>query len=304
MSKERIQKALARQGLGSRRQIEDWIKQGLISLNGKPVEPGQQVETGDVVVHNGRKIIIRDAEQSLPRVIAYHKPEGEVCSRNDPEGRRTIFDKLPGLKHSRWVAVGRLDINTSGLILLTDSGDLANRLMHPSSQLQREYAVRIMGKATPEQLHKLTNGVELEDGPARFEEIVERASDDEFEPAETGLNRWYHVVLMEGRNREVRRMWEAVGLKVSRLMRVRYGSVIMTKSHRPGQVRELEAKDIRELAALAGIEYAKELRSGTPVKKNYRMGRHTMPASRGRGGSNKTTSGGGKRVSHAKAKHR
>ncbi|HEY9202347.1 MAG TPA: pseudouridine synthase, partial [Gammaproteobacteria bacterium] len=273
-------------------------------LNGKPVEPGQQVEVGDVVVHNGRKIIIRDAEQSLPRVIAYHKPEGEVCSRNDPEGRRTIFEKLPGLKHSRWVAVGRLDINTSGLILLTDSGDLANRLMHPSSQLQREYAVRIMGKATPEQLHKLTNGVELEDGPARFEEIVERASDDEFEPSETGLNRWYHVVLMEGRNREVRRMWEAVGLKVSRLMRVRYGSVIMSKSHRPGQVRELEAKDIRELAALAGIEYAKELRAGTPVKKNYRMGRHTMPTSRGRGGSNKNTSGGGKRVSHAKAKHR
>jgi 23S rRNA pseudouridine2605 synthase len=300
MSKERIQKALARQGLGSRRQIEDWIKQGLISLNGKPVEPGQQVEVGDVIVHNGRKIIIRDAEQSLPRVIAYHKPEGEVCSRNDPEGRRTIFEKLPGLKHSRWVAVGRLDINTSGLILLTDSGDLANRLMHPSSQLQREYAVRIMGKATPEQLHKLTNGVQLEDGPARFEEIVERSSEDGFEPAEGGLNRWYHVVLMEGRNREVRRMWEAVGLKVSRLMRVRYGSVIMTKSHRPGQVRELEPDDIRELASLAGLEYAKELRSGTPVKKNYRMGRHTMSASRGRGGSKKTTSGGGKRVSHAK----
>lgn len=300
MSKERIQKALARQGLGSRRQIEDWIKQGLISLNGKPVEPGQQVETGDVVVHNGRKIIIRDAEQSLPRVIAYHKPEGEVCSRNDPEGRRTIFDKLPGLKHSRWVAVGRLDINTSGLILLTDSGDLANRLMHPSSQLQREYAVRVMGKATTEQLHQLTNGVELEDGPARFEEIVERASDNEFEPSETGLNRWYHVVLMEGRNREVRRMWEAVGLKVSRLMRVRYGSVIMTKSHRPGQVRELEAGDIRELAELAGIEYAKELRSGTPVKKDYRMGRYKVSSSRGRGGSSRTTPGGGKRVSHAK----
>ena len=306
MSKERIQKALARQGLGSRRQIEGWIKEGLISLNGNVVEVGQQVEVGDVVMHGGRKIIIREPDQTLPRVIAYHKPEGEVCTRNDPEGRPTIFDKLPGLKHSRWVAVGRLDINTSGLILVTDSGDLANKLMHPSSQLQREYAVRVMGAASKEQLKKLTNGVKLEDGPARFEEIVETSANDELSGQSSSLNRWYHVVLMEGRNREVRRMWEAVDLKVSRLMRVRYGSVVMTKSQRPGQQRELEPNDIRELAELAGIEYAKGLKSGKPIKKDFRQrdGRgpkRNTSAPRGRAGSRKTAgSSSSRKVSNGK----
>lgn len=289
MSKERIQKALARQGLGSRRQIEGWIKEGLIKLNGEVIELGQLVDTGDIVMHSGRKIIIRDVQQTLPRVLMYHKPEGEVCSRSDPEGRPTIFDHAPGLKHSRWIAVGRLDINTSGLILLTDDGDLANKLMHPSSQLQREYAVRVMGKATPEQLKKLTHGVELEDGTARFEDIVE-TTNEELSAGPSSFNRWYHVVLMEGRNREVRRMWEAVDLKVSRLMRVRYGSVAMTKSNRPGRFYELEPKDIRELAGLAGIEYDPSLRSGVPVQKVFRMqGRkQTSRGSRpgtGRGGN-------------------
>jgi len=301
MSKERIQKVLARQGLGSRRQIEAWIKEGLISLNGNIVEPGQQVDVGDVVMHGGRKIIIRDAEQTLPRVLAYHKPEGEVCSRSDPEGRPTIFDTLPGLKHSRWVAVGRLDINTSGLILLTDSGDLANKLMHPSAQMQREYAVRVMGKASKEQLDKLTNGVELEDGPARFDEIVERSFVEEERTNRSSINHWYHVVLMEGRNREVRRLWEAVDLKVSRLMRVRYGSVIMTKNQRPGQTIELDPADIRELAELAGIEYAKNLRSGKPIKKDYRMTKHKAPASRGRPGSRGSSAPGGKPGSRTSA---
>jgi len=271
MSKERIQKALARQGLGSRRQIESWIKEGSIQLNGEVVGLGQLVVAGDVVMHNGRKIIIRDLLPTLPRVLMYHKPEGEICSRSDPEGRPTIFDHAPGLKHSRWIAVGRLDINTSGLILLTDDGDLANKLMHPSSELQREYAVRVMGKATPEQLKKLTQGVQLEDGKARFEDIVEDVTDRGPSDKPASFNRWYHVVLMEGRNREVRRMWEAVDLKVSRLMRVRYGSVLMTKSNRPGRFYELEPKDIRELAELAGIEYDASLKSGVPVQKVFRM---------------------------------
>jgi len=301
MSKERIQKVLARQGLGSRRQIESWIKEGQVSLNGSIIGLGQQVEAGDVVMHGGRKIIIRDAEQALPRVLAYHKPEGEVCTRSDPEGRPTIFDTLPGLKHSRWVAVGRLDINTSGLILLTDSGDLANKLMHPSTQIQREYAVRVMGAATKQQLEKLTNGIELEDGPARFDEIVERSFVDEERTNRSSINHWYHVVLMEGRNREVRRLWEAVDLKVSRLMRVRYGSVIMTKSQRPGQTRELDPEDIRELAELAGIEYAKNLRSGKPIKKDYRMTKHKAPASRGRPGSGRSSSTGGRQGSRTSA---
>ncbi len=285
MSKERIQKALARQGLGSRRQIESWIKDGLVKLNGQVAELGQQVEIGDVAMYNGRKIPIRDIEQTLPRVLAYHKPEGEVCSRSDPEGRPTIFDKLPGLKHSRWIAVGRLDINTSGLILLTDNGDLANALMHPSSQLQREYAVRVMGQASPQQLKKLTHGVELDDGPARFEEIVETSFDDEFFPRQSGLNHWYHVVLMEGRNREVRRMWEAVDLKVSRLMRVRYGSVMLPKGQRPGRSVELNAVEIRELAELAGITYAKELRSAKPLMDDRRKQKPRPSGRQAKGGA-------------------
>lgn len=294
MSNERIQKALARQGLGSRRQIESWVKDGLIQLNGEVVGLGQQVETGDIVMYGGRKIIIRDVQETLPRVLMYHKPEGEVCTRNDPEGRTTIFDHAPGLKHSRWIAVGRLDINTSGLILLTDDGDLANKLMHPSSQLQREYAVRIMGKASPEQLKQLTNGVELEDGKARFEDIVETTNDDKSPGASTSFNRWYHVVLMEGRNREVRRMWEAVDLKVSRLMRVRYGSVLMTKSNRPGRFYELETKEIRELAELAGVEYDSSLKSGVPVKKVFRM-QGRKQTTRGQGSRDKSSAGGNAR---------
>lgn len=303
MSKERIQKALARQGLGSRRQIEGWIKEGLIKLNGEVIELGQLVDTGDIVMHNGRKIIIRDVQQTLPRVLMYHKPEGEVCSRSDPEGRPTIFDHAPGLKHSRWIAVGRLDINTSGLILLTDDGDLANKLMHPSSQLQREYAVRVMGKATPEQLKQLTHGVELEDGTARFEDIVE-TTNEELSANSNSFNRWYHVVLMEGRNREVRRMWEAVDLKVSRLMRVRYGSVLMTKSNRPGRFYEIEPKEIRELAGLAGIEYDSALRSGVPVKKVFRMQGRKQTSRGGRPSTATVTGRSGSGNSRSAAKNR
>ncbi len=287
MSRERIQKALARQGLGSRRQIESWIKEGAIQLNGEVIGLGQQVEAGDVVMHSGRKIIIRDVHPTLPRVLMYHKPEGEICSRSDPEGRPTIFEHAPGLKHSRWIAVGRLDINTSGLILLTDDGDLANKLMHPSSQLQREYAVRIMGKATPEQLKKLTHGVELEDGKARFEDIVETTR-DQTPGGSRSFNHWYHVVLMEGRNREVRRMWEAVDLTVSRLMRVRYGSVMMTKSNRPGRFYELDPTQIRELASLAGIEYDASLKSGVPVQKVFRMQGRKQTSRGNRSGSGRT----------------
>lgn len=247
MNKERIQKALARQGLGSRRQVETWVSEGKIQLNGEVAKLGDHVKPGDTVMFSGRKIIIKSTELKLPRVIAYHKPEGQVCSRSDPEGRPTIFENLPGLKHSRWVAIGRLDLNTSGLILLTDEGELANRLMHPSRQIQREYAVRTLGTASDEILRKLTHGVELEDGPARFEEIVDSGGQ--------GTNHWYHVVLMEGRNREVRRMWEAVGLRVSRLMRVRFGPFILNKSQRPGKTKELTAKQVIELASMVDLHY-------------------------------------------------
>ncbi len=249
MSKERIQKVLARQGLGSRRQIESWISEGVVHLNGKPVKLGDTVSVGDEVMLDGRKIVIKEAEQALPKVIIYNKPEGEVCTRSDPEGRPTIFERLPKLWNGRWIAVGRLDINTTGLILLTDNGELANRLMHPSLQIEREYAVRTLGKATDDMLYKVTHGVELEDGMARFEEVTDT------HPEATSVNHWYYVVLMEGRKREVRRIWEAVGLKVSRLKRVRYGPVMMTKGHGLGKVRELSEKEVIELASLVDLKF-------------------------------------------------
>ena len=258
MTKERIQKALARQGLGSRRQIERLIEQGEIKLNDKIAQIGDQVQAGDVVLHGGRKIIIKEGTNHPPKVIMYHKPEGEVCTHSDPEGRKTIFDHLPNIRHGRWVAVGRLDLNTSGLILLTDNGELANRLMHPSHSIEREYAVRILGEVTDNTLKQITRGVELDDGPARFEEVVDSGGH--------GANHWYHVMLTEGRNREVRRIWEAVGCKVSRLMRVRYGPIILNKSQRPGQSRELTDKKVIELAALVGLHYEIDEQAVAPKK--------------------------------------
>jgi len=249
MNTERIQKALSRQGLGSRRQIETWISEGKISLNGNPAKIGDHVKAGDKIMFSGRRIIIKEDSHSLPRVIVYNKPEGEVCTQSDPEGRPTIFQSLPKLKQGRWIMVGRLDINTSGLILLTDNGELANRLMHPSQQIEREYAVRIMGVASDEMLYKVTHGVELEDGPARFEDVVDS------DPQAATSNHWYHVVIMEGRNREVRRIWESVGLKVSRLKRVRYGPVMLSKNHRQGQSKKLSEKKTVELCEMAGLQY-------------------------------------------------
>jgi 23S rRNA pseudouridine2605 synthase len=247
--KQRIQKALSQQGLGSRRQIEAWIGEGKITLNGEPAKIGDTVQPGDRIMFNGRKILIREASQQLPKIIAYNKPEGEVCTRDDPQGRPNIFQKLPKLKQGRWIMVGRLDINTSGLILLTDNGELANRLMHPSYQMEREYLVRTRGPASDEMLHQLTHGVQLEDGEARFEEVVD------MDTTATGSHHWYAVLILEGRKREVRRMWEAVGMQVSRLKRVRYGPVALGKSHRLGRTRELTEKQVIELCDMVGLEY-------------------------------------------------
>jgi 23S rRNA pseudouridine2605 synthase len=258
---ERIQKALARQGVASRRQIETLIADGKLLLNGKKVVAGDQVSAGDVVMLDGKKIVIRNDDDQLPRVIAYHKPEGEICSRNDPQGRPTIFDRLPRIVHSRWVAIGRLDINTAGLILLTDNGELANKLMHPSSQVEREYIVRTLGMATQDMMKQLVNKVELEDGPARFEEVTYVGGGE-------GVNHWYHVTIMEGRNREVRRMWDAVGLQVSRLKRVRYGTVTLASTHRQGAVKELTEKAVIELAASVGINYSKNRHDDAAPKRS------------------------------------
>lgn len=246
----RVQKALAEAGLGSRRRIEEWMRAGRVRLNGQRAQLGDRVCPGDTLSLDGHPVRLGPAGSGAApfkqrRVIAYHKPEGEVVTRRDPEGRPTVFEHLPGLRDGRWIAVGRLDINTAGLLLLTNDGALANALMHPSRALEREYAVRVQGKVNDSVLRQLTQGVELEDGPARFEEIVASGG--------RGLNQWFHVVLCEGRHHEVRRLWEAAGCRVSRLKRVRFGNVILGARPRPRQWRALSAEEEHGLVALADL---------------------------------------------------
>lgn len=243
---ERLQKVLAAAGLGSRRKIESWIKEGRLQINGEIARLGDRVTPKDRVQLDGNLLRTAQLEKSPLRVIAYHKPEGQVCTRSDTEGRKTMFEFLPRLSNGRWITVGRLDINTSGLILCTTEGELANRLMHPSKKIDREYAVRVLGEVTPEMLTSLRTGVELEDGPARFSDIVDTGG--------KGANHWYHVVLQEGRKREVRRLWESQGVKVSRLMRVRYGPIMLTNKLRPGKWIEIENEGLNDLLQLAGME--------------------------------------------------
>jgi len=245
---ERLQKVMARAGLGSRRQVERWMKEGKIQVNRKPAILGIRVTSNDEIRLNGEQVhpFTKGGAGNKSRVILYHKPAGQMTTRSDPEGRDTVFNHLPKIRGARWISVGRLDYNTSGLLLFTTDGDLANRLMHPSAEVEREYAVRTLGEATDEQLDQLIKGVDLEDGVARFSDIVDSGGQ--------GINHWYHVVLQEGRNREVRRMWESVGLTVSRLMRVRYGPIILGKQVRVGKNRELGKEEIRELRYVAGLE--------------------------------------------------
>ena len=240
---ERLQKFLARMGLGSRRQIEDWIRQGRITVNGVPAQLGVSVNGAEKIGIDGKLIQVRAFGQQR-RVLAYYKPVGEIASRHDPEGRTTIFEHLPPLRDGRWIVVGRLDLNTQGLLLITNDGELANRLMHPSSQVEREYAVRVLGEVTPDMLKRLREGVPLEDGLARFDEIREAGGD--------GANHWYHVVLKEGRNREVRRLWESQGVAVSRLTRVRFGPVTLRRGLHPGHWDELDEERMTELLQAVG----------------------------------------------------
>jgi len=249
---ERLQKVLANAGLGSRREIEGWISDGRVMVNNEVARLGQRVSPDDRIQVDGRPVAKRRLEVPQRVVLVYNKPEGELVTRKDPEGRRTVFEHLPRLEHGRWIPVGRLDINSSGLLLLTTDGELANRLMHPSRQVEREYAVRVMGEVAEEQLKQLTHGVELEDGPARFEEITEAGG--------SGINRWFHVVIMEGRRREVRRMWEAVGATVSRLKRVRYGSVFLDSALKVGRWRYLSDTEINELLTSLGLPAEKPRR--------------------------------------------
>ncbi|MEJ2042153.1 MAG: 23S rRNA pseudouridine(2605) synthase RluB [Reinekea sp.] len=239
MSEERIQKILAKQGLGSRREMERAIEEGRVQVNGNTAKLGDKVTDADELRLDGKPV--RQAQEKVRRVLIYNKPEGEICTRKDPEGRHTVFDRLPKLPGERWVAIGRLDINTSGLLLFTNDGELANRLMHPSRQVEREYAVRVLGDVKQEHIDAMCAGVELEDGSAKFTDI------QYFDGK--GSNLWFHVVIMEGRNREVRRLWESQGFQVSRLKRVRYGSVFLESTVRAGTWQELPKKEIDRLAA-------------------------------------------------------
>ncbi|MQY51083.1 pseudouridine synthase [Rhodocyclus tenuis] len=242
---ERLHKLLAQSGYGSRREMEEMIEAGRVAVDGETATVGLLVSPGARVKINGKLVQLKFSNR-LPRVILYHKPEGEIVSRDDPEKRPSVFNALPRLSGGRWVAVGRLDFNTSGLLLFTTSGELANRLMHPRYNLVREYAVRVLGEISDEARLRLREGVELEDGPAKFAAFEDAGGD--------GANRWYRVALYEGRNREVRRMFESVGVVVSRLMRVRYGPFILPPGLRRGQVREIEAPDVQKLLADFGLD--------------------------------------------------
>lgn len=237
---QRLQKVLAQAGLGSRRSIEEWIEAGRIRVNGHVARLGERVTVRDGIRLDGRLIPARRlAPAPTCRVIAYYKPVGLICSRRDESGRPTIYEQLPRALAGRWVSVGRLDLNTSGLLLLTNDGDLAHRLMHPSRAIEREYAVRLLGDVDDPILERLRAGVALEDGWARFDSISAAGG--------SGANRWFHVILREGRHREVRRLWESQGLRVSRLIRVRFGSVALPRGRRLGQWWELAPKEVERL---------------------------------------------------------
>jgi len=243
---QRLHKVLAACGFGSRRAMEEMILAGRITVNRMPAEVGQKVGPGDEVRINGELVKVRFAEPR-PRVLVYHKPTGEIVTRDDPEGRTTVFEKLPSIGHGKWINVGRLDYNTEGLLLFTNSGELANRLMHPRYEVDREYAVRVMGRLTDEQQRALTTGVQLDDGLAKCESVADGGGDED------ASNHWYRVVLREGRNREVRRLFEALGVMVSRLIRTRYGKVSMPTSVKRGDILELEAPAVAALLESAGL---------------------------------------------------
>lgn len=236
---EKLQKILARAGMGSRREIETWISQGRVSVDGKVAKLGDRAEPEATLRVDGKVIHIPEADAVICRVIAYNKPEGEVCTAKDPEGRPTVFERLPKTRNGRWIAVGRLDINTTGLLLFTNDGELANRLMHPSYELGREYAVRVFGEVEEAMLKRMQEGVMLDDGLAKFDEI--RAGGGE------GINKWFHVALHEGRNREVRRLWESQEVQVSRLIRTRYGDMELPKGLPLGAWSELELTAVNQL---------------------------------------------------------
>ncbi|MCK5727009.1 MAG: pseudouridine synthase [Thiotrichaceae bacterium] len=279
MQEERIQKILARAGYGSRRQIERWVESGEIIVNGVKASQGQKITENDRVTLRGQNLRLATKLRVAKSVLLYHKKPGEICTRDDPEGRETVYKNLPDLSSGRWISIGRLDINTDGLLLFTNDGELANKLMHPSSEVEREYAVRVLGDVKDEMLERLKKGVDLDGEKASFDSI-------RFIGGE-GANQWYHVILKEGRNREVRRLWESQGLIVSRLRRVRYGIISLERSLRSGKYELLSRPKMRKLYESVGLDlgdFPVELRNakGSQHKKrgnNYNP-RHTPTKTR------------------------
>jgi 23S rRNA pseudouridine2605 synthase len=258
---EKLQKIIAHAGMASRREVERWIQDGRVSVNGSISELGDRAGPKDKIRVDGKILQVVAKEDFQRKMIAYHKPEGEICTRKDPEGRATVFDNLPQVKHSRWLNVGRLDINTSGLLFFTNDGELANLLMHPSQQILRKYSVRVRGQVTEEMLKQLTTGVELEDGLAKFETIEDSGGE--------GANHWYNVTLREGKNREVRRLWEAFDIQVSRLHRIQYGHYELPRSLKRGRYYELTAKELAVFEEQVGVKktvVAKTLRQKNQKK--------------------------------------
>lgn len=242
---ERLQKALANEGLGSRRQIEQWIVAQRIKVNGKPAQLGDRYRRGDKLHIDGRPVNIKGVTLPLIAGLMYYKPEGEIITRADEKNRKTVFDSLPACEHGRWISVGRLDINSSGLLLLTNYGELAHRLMRPQYRILREYAVRVLGEISAQQIQQLLDGVELEDGMAKFETVSDAGG--------KGKNHWYHVSLREGRNREVRRLWEACNARVSRLIRIRYGAIKLDSKLKTGEYRPLTFGELNQLLNETGL---------------------------------------------------
>jgi 23S rRNA pseudouridine2605 synthase len=249
---ERLQKLLAQAGVGSRREMEEWIAAGRVTLNGEVATLGMRAVEGDVVCADKRVIHVKaQSEQGLPRVLLYHKQEGEIVSRDDPESRNSVFDNLPKLRGQKWIAIGRLDFNTCGLLIFTTSGEVANRLMHPRFEVEREYAVRVQGEMTPEQMRQMTKqGIELEDGLVQFAKLSDEGGE--------GFNHWYRLVLKEGRNRVVRRTFEALGLTVSRLMRVRFGIINLPPSIKRGKMAELGEDEVKLILDWVGLKIESE----------------------------------------------
>ncbi|MFI4884728.1 MAG: pseudouridine synthase [Steroidobacterales bacterium] len=247
----RLQKLLAAAGIGSRRQVEQWIVEGRLTVAGRAAKLGDRAGPGDEVCLDGRRLDLGSPQTAAHQVLVYHKPLGEVTTRRDPQGRPTVFERLPSPRHGRWIVVGRLDVNTSGLLLFTTDGELAHRLMHPSSCIEREYLVRVRGRPGADTLGRLLDGVSLEDGPAAFDRIIEQPPAHREASAQ---NTSFRLVLREGRNREVRRMWQAVGYEVNRLLRIRYGPIELPRDLRPGQARLLDEGLVARLATAASAQ--------------------------------------------------